>query len=64
MEARIGFLSSQNSELERGNDILSKENCQFMKSIESYEIEMDKIIREKDKIKLELDQTLQALNEM
>ena len=64
MEARIGFLSSQNSELERNNDILSKENHQFMKSIETYEIEMDKIIREKEKIKLELDQTLQALNEM
>ena len=64
METRIGYLTSQNTELERANDILSKENNQFMKTIESYEIEMEKILREKDKIKNELDQTLQALNEM
>ena len=64
MEQRIDFLSAQNNEYERANDILQKENTQFIKTIETYENEMDKLVHEKDKIKLELDQTLQALNEM
>ena len=35
-----------------------------MKSIETYEQEMDELVREKARIKPELDPPLQALNEM
>jgi len=64
MESRIAKLSTQNVEYERNNDILTKENQQLVKAVDNYEHELDKVLREKELIKAELDQTLQALNEI
>jgi len=55
MEARIEYLSAHNTEYERNNDILTKENHQLVKTVESYEQETDKVLREKEKIKNELE---------
>ena len=64
MEGRIATLSTQNIEYERTNDILTKENQQLVKAVDNYEKELDNVLREKEMIKAELDQTLQALNEI
>jgi flagellar basal body rod protein FlgC len=51
-------------ELERTNDILVKENHQLVKAVESYEVELDSVQKKKEMVQQELDQTLQALNEI
>ena len=64
MEARIAKLSAANIEYERTNDILTKENHQLVKAVDNYENELEKEIREKERIKRELDSTLQAINDI
>ena len=46
------------------NEILVKENHQMAKAVESYEVELDNVQKKKDMVQQELDQTLQALNEI
>ena len=64
MEARIAKLSAANIEYERTNDILTKENHQLVKAVDNYENELEKEMREKERIKRELDSTLQAINDI